>query len=319
MAVRVPEGIGARGRGGLWLAAPSALSTAVLRINANTEFVTKTGSGGPAQAHPALESFSGMDTAWAKRVVETALLCATQPLSVAALRALFEEQLDADAVRALLEELQQDWRDRGVELRAVAAGWRFQSREEMQPYLQRLNPERPPRYSRAVQETLAIIAHRQPVTRGDIEDIRGVSVNAQILRQLEDRGWIEAIGHREGPGRPMLYATTRQFLDDLGLRSLGELEAPMLDAADPQQIELLGAADEIAVSVSQGGGEPGGESPAEATPQSFESPESRESPESPEATASPDVPDSTLSPDAPDASELSQGCGAAPRQAPAGR
>ncbi len=180
-----------------------------------------------------------MDTAWAKRVLETALLCATQPLSLAALRGLFEDQLDADVVRGLLEELQHDWRDRGVELRAVAGGWRFQSREDMQPYLQRLNPEKPPRYSRAVQETLAIIAHRQPVTRGDIEDIRGVSVHGQILRQLEDRGWIEAVGHREGPGRPVLFATTRQFLEDLGLRGLAELEAPALDAADAQQIELL--------------------------------------------------------------------------------
>ncbi len=182
-----------------------------------------------------------MNTAWAKRVVETALLCATQPLGIAALRSLFDDELDADTVRGLLDELQQDWADRGVELRAVAAGWRFQSREDMQPYLQRLNPEKPPRYSRAVQETLAIIAHRQPVTRGDIEDIRGVSVNAQILRQLEERGWIEAIGHREGPGRPVLFATTRQFLDDLGLRSLGELEEPPVQLDDPRQFELIAA------------------------------------------------------------------------------
>ena len=190
-----------------------------------------------------------MNTAWAKRVVETALLCATQPLGIAALRSLFDDELDADTVRGLLDELQQDWADRGVELRAVAAGWRFQSREDMQPYLQRLNPEKPPRYSRAVQETLAIIAHRQPVTRGDIEDIRGVSVNAQILRQLEERGWIEAIGHREGPGRPVLFATTRQFLDDLGLRSLGELEEPPVQADDPRQFELIGAGVEAAESL----------------------------------------------------------------------
>ncbi len=182
-----------------------------------------------------------MNTAWAKRVVETALLCASQPLGVAALRSLFDDELDADTVRGLLDELQQDWADRGVELRAVAGGWRFQSREDMQPYLQRLNPEKPPRYSRAVQETLAIIAHRQPVTRGDIEDIRGVSVNAQILRQLEERGWIEAIGHREGPGRPVLFATTRQFLDDLGLHNLGDLEEPPVQTDDPRQFELIGA------------------------------------------------------------------------------
>jgi segregation and condensation protein B len=180
-----------------------------------------------------------MNTAWAKRVLETALLCATQPLSLAALRSLFDDQLEADAVRALLVELQEDWRERGVELREIVGGWRFQSREDMQPYLQRLNPEKPPRYSRAVQETLAIIAHRQPVTRGDIEDIRGVGVNAQILRQLEDRGWIEAIGHREAPGRPVLFATTRQFLDDLGLRALADLEEPGGDAVDTKQIELL--------------------------------------------------------------------------------
>ena len=192
-----------------------------------------------------------MNTAWAKRVLETALLCATQPLSPAALRGLFDEQIDASTLRAWLEELQRDWSDRGIELREVAAGWRFQSRADMQAYLQRLNPERPPRYSRAVQETLAIIAHRQPVTRGEIEDIRGVSVNAQILRQLEERGWIETIGHREGPGRPLLYATTRQFLDDLGLRSLAELEAPPLPTTDPQQIDLLAAAADEAAGAGE--------------------------------------------------------------------
>ncbi len=182
-----------------------------------------------------------MNIALAKRVVEAALMCATQPLSINALRSLFDEQVGADAMRAVLDELREDWKDRGVELRAVAGGWRFQTREEMQPYLQRLNPEKPPRYSRAVQETLAIIAHRQPVTRGDIEDIRGVIVNTQILRQLEERGWIEAIGHREGPGRPVLYATTRHFLDDLGLTSIAELPAlqPKLQDTDPLQIDLL--------------------------------------------------------------------------------
>ena len=182
-----------------------------------------------------------MNIALAKRVVEAALMCATQPLSINALRSLFAEQVAADTVRAVLDELREDWKDRGVELRAVAGGWRFQTREEMQPYLQRLNPEKPPRYSRAVQETLAIIAHRQPVTRGDIEDIRGVIVNTQILRQLEERGWIEAIGHREGPGRPVLYATTRHFLDDLGLTSIAELPAlqPKLQDTDPLQIDLL--------------------------------------------------------------------------------
>jgi segregation and condensation protein B len=182
-----------------------------------------------------------MNIALAKRVVETALMCATQPLSLNALRSLFDEPVGADTLRVLLDDLRRDWSERGVELRAVAGGWRFQSREDMQPYLQRLNPEKPPRYSRAVQETLAIIAHRQPVTRGDIEDIRGVAVNAQILRQLEDRGWIESIGHREGPGRPELFATTRAFLDDLGLVAIGELPAmqPEPAGADPLQIDLL--------------------------------------------------------------------------------
>ena len=182
---------------------------------------------------------SRMNIALAKRVVETALMCANQPLSVSALRNLFDGQVGADTVRALLEQVRTDCAERGIELRAVAGGWRLQSREDMHPYLQRLYPEKPPRYSRAVLETLAIIAHRQPVTRGDIEDIRGVAVNAQILRQLEDRNWIEVIGHREGPGRPQLYATTRQFLDDLGLASIAELPALQeASAADAQQIAL---------------------------------------------------------------------------------
>lgn len=181
-----------------------------------------------------------MDNALARRVVETALLCATQPLSISALRTLFDGDLESGDLRAVLEDIAAEWQGRGVELREIAGGWRFQSREDMQPFLQKLNPEKPPRYSRAVQETLAIIAHRQPVTRGDIEDIRGVAVNAQILRQLEDRGWIEAIGHRDGPGRPELFATTRQFLDDLGLASIAELPAPSpAAAADPHQIDLL--------------------------------------------------------------------------------
>jgi segregation and condensation protein B len=166
-----------------------------------------------------------MNTELAKRVLETALICAQQPLQVADLRKLFDDVLTADTVRALLDELRADWLDRGVELVALASGWRFQSRPEMRIYLDRLNPERPPKYSRAVMETLAIIAYRQPVTRGDIEDIRGVTVSSEVLQKLEDRGWIEKIGHREAPGRPALLATTRQFLDDLGLSSLDQLPA----------------------------------------------------------------------------------------------
>ena len=168
-----------------------------------------------------------MNTQDAKRVLETALICAQQPLPVAALRALFDDQVGSDTLKSLLDELVRDWAGRGVELVALASGWRFQSRPEMRDYLDRLNPEKPPKYSRAVLETLAIVAYRQPVTRGDIEDIRGVAVGSPIVKQLEDRGWIEAIGHREAPGRPALYATTRQFLDDLGVASLDQL--PPLD------------------------------------------------------------------------------------------
>jgi segregation and condensation protein B len=164
-----------------------------------------------------------MNTQDAKRVLETALICAHQPMPLRDMRVLFAEEVGADTLRALLDELRQDWSGRGVELVPVASGWRFQSRPEMREYLDRLNPEKPPRYSRATMETLAIIAYRQPVTRGDIEDIRGVTVNSQIIKQLEDRGWVEVIGHRETAGRPGLFATTRQFLDDLGLASLDQL------------------------------------------------------------------------------------------------
>jgi segregation and condensation protein B len=164
-----------------------------------------------------------MNTADAKRVLETALICTQQPLQVRELRVLFADELGADTIKELLAELQLDWAQRGVELVCVATGWRFQSRPEMREYLDRLHPEKPPKYSRAALETLAIIAYRQPVTRGDMEDIRGVTINTQILKQLEDRGWVEVIGHREAAGRPALYATTRQFLDDLGLVSLDQL------------------------------------------------------------------------------------------------
>ena len=171
----------------------------------------------------------------AKRVVETALICATQALSIADLRRLFDDTIAADTVRALLDELRLDWHERGVELSQLSQGWRFQSRPEMQPFLDRLYPEKPQKYSRAVLETLAIIAYRQPVTRGDIEEIRGVVVNTQIIRQLEDRGWIEVIGHREALGRPALLATTRQFLDDLGLKTLDQLP-PLGDRSEASQI-----------------------------------------------------------------------------------
>ena len=168
-----------------------------------------------------------MNTNEAKRVLETALICAQHPLPLRDLRSLFDDQLGPDTLRTLLDELVRDWEPCGVELVAVSTGWRFQSRPEMREFLDRLHPEKPPRYSRATMETLAIIAYRQPVTRGDIEDIRGVTVSGPIVKQLEERGWIEAIGYREAAGRPALYATTRQFLDDLGLASLDQL--PVLD------------------------------------------------------------------------------------------
>ncbi len=173
-----------------------------------------------------------MNTAQAKRVLETALLCSTQPVTVRDMRVLFEDALGADTLKALLEELQLDWAERGLELVSVATGWRFQSRPELRTFLDKLNPEKPPKYTRAVMETLAIIAYRQPVTRGDMEDIRGVTINTQIIKQLEDRGWVEVIGHRESVGRPGLYATTRQFLDDLGLSSLDQL--PLLSSVEGQ-------------------------------------------------------------------------------------
>ena len=158
-----------------------------------------------------------------KLVLETALLTAQEPLPLSELRKLFGEEVGAEPLRKVLDELREDWSGRGVELVAVASGWRFQARPEFQPLLDRLNPQRPPKYSRAVMETLAIVAYRQPVSRGDIEEIRGVTVSSQIIRTLEGRGWIEVVGHRDLPGHPQLYATTRQFLDDLGLRSLEEL------------------------------------------------------------------------------------------------
>jgi segregation and condensation protein B len=156
------------------------------------------------------------------------LLCATQPLQVRELRQLFHDELGADTIKTLLQDIQLDWAQRGLELVNVASGWRMQSRPEMRDFLDRLHPEKPPKYSRAALETLAIIAYRQPVTRGDMEDIRGVTVNSLVIKQLEDRGWVEVIGHRETVGRPMLYATTRQFLDDLGVASLDQL--PPLEA-----------------------------------------------------------------------------------------
>jgi segregation and condensation protein B len=172
-----------------------------------------------------------MNTHEAKIVLETALLTAEQPLPVDQLRNLFTDVLDDDTIRTLLEQLRSDWMGRGVELVVLAGGWRFQTTAAMRPILERLSPEKPPKYSRAVLETLAIIAYRQPVTRGDIEEIRGVSASAPVIKTLEERGWIETVGHREAPGRPGLLATTRAFLDDFGLRSLQELPPIGVEAA----------------------------------------------------------------------------------------
>ncbi|MBK5914748.1 SMC-Scp complex subunit ScpB [Rhodocyclus purpureus] len=160
-----------------------------------------------------------------KRILEAALLSASAPLPIAELRKLFDDAIGSDLLRVLLDELRQDYAAAGrpVELLPLASGWRFRTRAEYLPYLERLNPEKPPKYSRAVLETLAIIAYRQPVTRGDIEEIRGVTVATQVIRSLEERGWVDVVGHRDTPGRPALLATTRKFLDDLGLRSLSEL------------------------------------------------------------------------------------------------
>ena len=178
-----------------------------------------------------------MTMANALLILETALLCGQQALNLRDMATLFQDTLAEEEIRALLAQLETEWEVKGIELVQVATGWRFQSRPEMREYLDRLHPEKPPRYTRATLETLAIIAYRQPVTRGDMEDIRGVTINSLLLKQLEDRGWVEVIGHREAPGRPALFATTKQFLDDLGLSSLGDL--PPLEAMGQANVEML--------------------------------------------------------------------------------
>ena len=194
-----------------------------------------------------------MDTVEAKKVLETALLCAREPLSIHSLKKLYVETDDqgeplgpgvgADTIKELLEQLRLDWQGRGIEVVSLSSGWRFQSRPEMKMYLERLNPEKPQKYSRATMETLAIIAYRQPVTRGDIEEIRGVAVNSQTIKMLEDRGWVDTIGYRDVLGRPALLGTTKQFLDDLGLESLSQLPPlqQLGDAQDENPLEVLEA------------------------------------------------------------------------------
>lgn len=190
-----------------------------------------------------------MNTTLAKSVLETALLCSQFPLDISTLRKLFNERIAADTVRLLLEDIRTDWQGKGVELVCLASGWRFQSRLDMQPYLARLNPDRPQRYSRAIMETLAIIAYQQPVTRGVIEDIRGVVVSSHVIKTLEERGWIEVVGYKEGPGRPALFATTQQFLDDLGLDDLTQLPPieNLPDFVDVNASNVLANTDEIII------------------------------------------------------------------------
>lgn len=197
-----------------------------------------------------------MEIAEAKRVLETALLCAHEPLSVSGMRKLYadsengESWFSAESIRQMLDELRAEWADKGLELVSLSNGWRFQSRPEMKMYLDRLHPEKPPKYSRATLETLAIIAYKQPVTRGDIEEIRGVAVNSQTIRMLEDRGWVDVVGYRDVPGRPSLLGTTRQFLDDLGLKTLAGLpplqqlaQGQLSEAALLEMQALTGAVD----------------------------------------------------------------------------
>ncbi len=276
-----------------------------------------------------------MTSAEAKRILETALICAQLPMPLRDMRVLFADEVGPDTLKGLLAELQDDWALRGVELVQVATGWRFQSRPELREYLDRLHPEKPPRYTRATLETLAIIAYRQPVTRGDIEDIRGVTVNSQLIKQLEDRGWVEVIGHRETVGRPGLYATTRQFLDDLGLESLDQLpmlESPaeqaasMFDALGPAPDEAPVAADtataaEVTVAEADADAAVTDAAPqaAEALPDEGETPATEHAPDAPPPPAQDDVdaapppaPETAGSPTDPDAPP-----GAVPPESPA--
>lgn len=198
-----------------------------------------------------------------KRVLETALLAAVEPMPLSELKKLFDEPFDDDTWRTLLDDLRRDWADRGVELVQLSTGWRFQTRPEYQSYLDRLKNEKPPKYSRAVMETLAIISYRQPVTRGDIEDIRGVAVSPNVIKTLEGRGWIDTVGHRDSPGRPALYATTRKFLDDLSLRSLSELpplaEIERMIDAKPAEVEPITQVRQLVEPAPQNGGNDSGD------------------------------------------------------------
>ena len=223
-----------------------------------------------------------LETPDATRILEAALLCSHQPMSLRELRQLFDDTVSADGVLAMLGAIREQWVGRGVELVEVGSGWRFQTRPDVQAHLDRLHPEKPPKYSRATLETLAIVAYKQPVTRGDIEDIRGVTVSSHIVKQLEDRGWVEVIGHRDAPGRPALFATTRQFLDDMGLSSLAQL--PTLDGLPVSQALLPGLGDEEEAADTEG--EPAVEASADVP---------ADAPETIEITAVPDAPGEPVS------------------------
>jgi len=221
-----------------------------------------------------------------KLALEAALLAASEPLQPGDLKKLFEGRISADTLRILLEELRADWVDKSIELTMVANGWRFRVKPEYQKYIDRLNPEKPPRYSRAVMETLAIIAYRQPVTRGNIEDIRGVLVSPGILKALEERGWIDVVGHKDVPGRPALFATTKKFLDDLNLRSLEELP-PLHELQATLDMSALQAPLAAAPDLL-------GEALDEARPETMAEPPAQPGPASLPDEQSDEVPDSTL-------------------------
>ena len=237
-----------------------------------------------------------MITAEAKKVLETALLCAHEPLSINDLKKLYlahgeaEDDVGTDAIKQMLEELRTDWNDKGIELVCLSTGWRFQSRPEMKVYLDRLNPEKPPKYTRATLETLAIIAYRQPVTRGDIEEIRGVTVNSQTIKMLEDRGWIESIGHRDVPGRPTLFATTKQFLDDLGLTALDQLPPLQQVAAGELQEGSLLEIQALEASLLENLGQASGDLLPEAAP-TVDAGETSETAMAANAAAAPEIDD----------------------------
>lgn len=246
-----------------------------------------------------------LETPDATRILEAALLCSHQPMSLREMRQLFDDTVSADGVLAMLGAIREQWAGRGVELVEVGSGWRFQTRPDVQAHLDRLHPEKPPKYSRATLETLAIIAYKQPVTRGDIEDIRGVTVSSHIVKQLEDRGWVEVIGHRDAPGRPALFATTRQFLDDMGLSSLAQL--PTLDGLPVSQallpgLEEDGAAEgERASEPSAAAVDADAPAPAEADIQA-ETLQEVDAPEATQTLTAPDAPGEPLSAP-PDATE----------------